>query len=277
MTKIITELCQNHNGDMDVLREMIKSAKEGGSDIVKIQSIKADTLTKRNEYETFRKYKDEYERFKTLELTYDNEKEFVELSRSNNLIPMTTIFSTKHHDYYNSVGYDYLKLSGYSMEEFDYGLKLDKFNFKHLVFSTSSLTWEEIKRCVDNLKGIEFTMLNCTCVYPTTMDKLNLQNIPFYKGYFGLDSIGLSDHSNPYEDNLLSSKLGIFQGIDMLERHFTILKKEETRDGKVSINLDMLKELKRFINSTKEEQYQEINKFNEQQEFNHQYYKGRFK
>jgi len=277
MTKIITELCQNHNGDMDVLREMIKSAKEGGSDIVKIQSIKADTLTKRNEYETFRKYKDEYERFKTLELTYDNEKEFVELSRSNNLIPMTTIFSTKHHDYYNSVGYGYLKLSGYSMEEFDYGLKLDKFNFKHLVFSTSSLTWEEIKRCVHNLKGIEFTMLNCTCVYPTTMDKLNLQNIPFYKGYFGLDSIGLSDHSNPYEDNLLSSKLGIFQGIDMLERHYTILGKDETRDGKVSINLDMLKELKRFINSTKEEQYQEINKFNEQQEFNHQYYKGRFK
>ena len=46
MTRIITELCQNHNGDMDVLRKMIESSKEGGSDIVKIQSIKADTLTK---------------------------------------------------------------------------------------------------------------------------------------------------------------------------------------------------------------------------------------
>ena len=72
MTRIITELCQNHNGDMDVLRKMIESSKEGGSDIVKIQSIKADTLTKRKEYESFRKYNDEYERFKTLELTYDN-------------------------------------------------------------------------------------------------------------------------------------------------------------------------------------------------------------
>ena len=276
MTKIITELCQNHNGNMDVLRDMIMSAKEGGSDIVKIQSIKADTLTKRNEYETFRKYKDEYERFKTLELTYDNEKEFVELSRSNNLIPMTTIFSTKHHDYYNSVGYGYLKLSGYSMEEFDYGLKLDKFNFKHLVFSTSSLTWEEIKRCVDNLKGIEFTMLNCTCVYPTSLDKLNLQNIPFYKKEFNLDNVGLSDHSNPYEDNLLSSKLAIFQGIDVLERHFTILDKDETRDGKVSVTPEMIVELINFSKLSKINQYKEINKFNEKQVFNHSYYSTRF-
>ena len=274
--KIIAELCQNHNGDVDLLESMVSDASLNGADIIKIQSIKPESFTYRKEYEDFRKYEDELKRFKELELSYDDEKRFAEICRDKKVEPMTTIFSTEHYDYFNSLGYDYLKLSGYSMKSFDYGLKLDKFNFKYLIFSTSSLTLEEIKRCVKNLKQVDFTMLNCTCVYPTTLDKLNLQNISFYKEYFELDTIGLSDHSNPHEDNLLSSKLAIFQGIDMLERHFTILDKDETRDGKVSITPDMLYELKRFDTLSKEEQYEELNEFDETQKFNHDYYRNRF-
>ena len=161
------------------------------------------------------------------------------------------------------------------MKAFDYGLKLDKFNFKYLIFSTSSLTLDEIKECIKNLKRVDFTMLHCICIYPTPFEKSNLQNINYYKQLH--NSIGLSDHSNPYEDNLLSSKLGIFQGIDVLERHFTILGKDETRDGKVSITPDMLFELKRFGNLSKDKQYEELNEFTDEQKFNHNYYRGRFK
>ena len=53
--KIISELCQNHNGDRNILQSMIESAAVD-SDILKIQSIKADTFTKREEYEEFRPY-----------------------------------------------------------------------------------------------------------------------------------------------------------------------------------------------------------------------------
>jgi sialic acid synthase SpsE len=187
---------------------------------------------------------------------------------------MTTIFCPEHYDYFNSLGYDYLKLSGYSMKSFDYGLKLDKFNFKYLIFSTSSLTLEEIKRCIKNLDGVDFTILHCICLYPTPLERANLQNILYLKDL--CDKVGLSDHSNPHEDNLLSSKLAIFQGIDMLERHFTILNVDETRDGKVSITPDMLYELKRFDTLSKEEQYEELNEFNETQKFNHDYYRDRF-
>ena len=123
---------------------------------------------------------------------------------------------------------------------------------------------------------IDFCLLGCTCVYPTPLEKANLQNIDFYKYYFSLDKIGYSDHSNPYEDNLLTPKLAIFQGIDVLERHFTILKIDETRDGKVSMTPDMLSELRRFSNLTISEQYNELNEFNKQQIFNHKYYRGRF-
>ena len=39
MAKIIVELCQNHNGDRNILRDMIWAAKENGADIVKGQVI----------------------------------------------------------------------------------------------------------------------------------------------------------------------------------------------------------------------------------------------
>ena len=152
--KIIAELCQNHNGDINTLKDMVVKSAESGADIVKIQSIKANSLTKRDEYESFRKYSDEYQRLSSLELSIDDELEFIHTAKANNVTPMTTIFSPNHYDYYNSLGYDYLKLSGYSMREFDYGLKLDKFNFKHLVFSTSSLHLHDIKKCIENLQGV---------------------------------------------------------------------------------------------------------------------------
>ena len=265
--KLIAELCQNHNGDMNIVKDMVVKAKYSGADIVKIQSIKADSLTKREEYESFRKYSDEYQRFKSLELSYDDEKEFIHTAKVNNIIPMTTIFSPNHYDYYNSLGYDYLKLSGYSMRAFDFGKKLDKFNFKHLVFSTSSLHLHDTTmRCILSVIGI----LYCVCLYPTPFEKLNLSSIEHLKTLH--DKIGFSDHS----DNLLPSKQAIFQGIDMLEKHFTILNKDKTRDGKVSVTPEELQELKTFSNYTKDGQYLALNGFNEEQRFNHEYYQGRF-
>tara|TARA_R100000234_G_scaffold987_1_gene865 strand:- start:271 stop:1080 length:810 start_codon:yes stop_codon:yes gene_type:complete len=268
--KLIAELCQNHNGSIKTIEKMVDRAKYAEADICKLQSIKADSLTSRKEYESFRTYDSEYKRFKELELSYDDEKKFIDFC-GKDIIPMTTIFSTNDYDYYNSLGYDYLKLSGYSMEAFDYGLKLDKFNFKHLVFSTSSLTLDEIKKCISNLQGVDFTILYCVCLYPTPADNINLSSIQHLKTLH--DKIGFSDHSI----GVRRSKDAIFQGIDMLERHFTILNKDETRDGKVSLSPQQFKELSVFSKYSKDQQYRMLNIFNDKQKFNHTYYKGRFK
>lgn len=275
--KFISELCQNHNGDLELLEAMIKSAAKD-SDILKIQSIKADTLTNRSQYEVFRPYVQEHKRLKSLELTKKDEEFFIFKCMEYGVESMTTIFTPKHAGYFNELGYTYLKLSGYSMPSFNYGKDLKNFNFKKLYFSASSLTLDELSHTILNLKelNIDFCLLGCTCVYPTPLEKANLQNLPFYKTYFDLEEIGYSDHSNPYEDNLLTTKLAIFQGIDVLERHFTILEKDKTRDGKVSITSDMLKELKRFSKLDKFTQYNELNKFSGEQTFNHAYYRGRF-
>ena len=37
--KIIAELCQNHNGDFNILKDMVKSASSAGATHIKIQHI----------------------------------------------------------------------------------------------------------------------------------------------------------------------------------------------------------------------------------------------
>ena len=276
--KIIAEMCQNHNGDMDLLETMVVEAAKNGADICKIQTIEAKHLIYWKEFEDFRPYEKEYERLKSLELSIDDEKRFVSICRQNKVEPMTTIFEHRGFKRFNDVGYKLMKISGYSAQKVL--PKIKEFNFEHLYISTSSMTYREIewltKHLKLNLPYRNYTLLNCTCVYPTPLEKLNLQNIEFYKKHFGFKNVGLSDHTNPHEDNLLSSKLAIYQGIDVLERHFTILGKDETRDGKVSITPDMLSELKRFSMLSPKEQYKEINELNETQKFNHHYYRNRF-
>ena len=276
--KFIAEMCQNHNGDMDLLETMVVDAAKNGADICKIQTIEAKHLIYWKEFEDFRPYEKEYERLKSLELSIDDEKRFVAICRQNKVEPMTTIFEHRAHKRFNDVGYKLMKVSGYSIQKVLPSIK--QFNFEHLYISTSSMTYGEIEWLIKQLKNNipykNYTLLNCTCVYPTPLEKLNLQNIEFYRKHFGIKNVGLSDHTNPHEDNLLSSKLAIYQGIDVLERHFTILGIDETRDGKVSITPDMLSELKRFSMLSPKEQYEEINELNETQKFNHHYYRNRF-
>jgi len=275
--KIISELCQNHNGNLEVLESMVKTAAVC-SDIVKIQTIHASNLTYRDDYEEYRPYEPEFERLKGLELSREDEELFIFKCMEYGVESMTTIFVPQHAPRFNKLGYDNLKISGYSIPAFDYGKKLKNFKFKRLFFSTSSLSLEEIKLTIKNLNemGIEYYMMQCTCIYPTPLDKLNLQNIDFYRS-LGAKNVGLSDHSNPHEDKLLSSKLAIFQGIDVLERHYTILDINDTRDGKVSVTPKMMSSLRKFSKMSKEDQYRELNKFNVSQIFNHDYYRGRFK
>ena len=47
----IAEFCQNHNGDFELLKEMIHAAHECGADYAKVQTIFADMVSYRERFE----------------------------------------------------------------------------------------------------------------------------------------------------------------------------------------------------------------------------------
>ena len=109
MTKIIAELCQNHNGDIKILEEMVHAAAESGADFAKIQSIDSSELTHRKRFDEGlvegekikvikRPFKAEYERLKKLDLSEKNHAYFIECCKKYNIKPMTTIFTLSKID-----------------------------------------------------------------------------------------------------------------------------------------------------------------------------------
>ena len=88
MTKIIAELCQNHNGDIKILEEMVHAASEAGADYAKIQSLHSDELTHRKRFDDGliegnkvkvikRPFKNEYDRLKKLDLSETDHIKFI--------------------------------------------------------------------------------------------------------------------------------------------------------------------------------------------------------
>ena len=90
MIKIIAEFCQNHNGDFDLLKKMIESAAASGATHGKMQTIYANTLSYRPQFENGlvsngivksikRPYKEEFDRLKGLEISEEETSEFIKI------------------------------------------------------------------------------------------------------------------------------------------------------------------------------------------------------
>jgi N,N'-diacetyllegionaminate synthase len=103
-TKLIAEFCQNHNGNFEVLSRMVDAAAANGATHAKIQTIFADEVAYRPQFEQGlvdgdvtrsikRPYQAEYDRLKGLEIDYDQARRFIALCRDAGLEPMTTCFT----------------------------------------------------------------------------------------------------------------------------------------------------------------------------------------
>ena len=251
MPTIIAELCQNHNGDESLLNEMIHAAAEAGADYAKVQSMLADDLTSRERFEEGvvengrqiaikRPYQAEYDRLKPMDLDDDAHYRYIEQCRSAGIQPLTTAFSRSRIPFLSSLGFDAVKVASYDCASVPL-LKELKDEFGHIFVSTGATFDEEIETAADVLAGHPFSFLHCVTVYPTPLSEMHLARMAYLRQF--TDSVGLSDHSLVAQDGTKACAVALLLGADVLERHFTILPANESRDGPVSINPKQLAEL----------------------------------
>jgi len=298
MAEIIAEICQNHRGDRGLLKEMIWSAAESGADIVKGQIIFSEDLTYRERFEKGRQegdkksaikrpYRPEYERLSKLDLTEDDYHFFVEQANKAKVQPMFTIFSRKRIPLAKKTGVKLIKVASYDCASFPF-LKELKDNFEKLYISTGATFDEEIRQAASLLADADFVFLHCVTRYPTPLSELNLSRLGYLRQF--TDSVGFSDHSLVKRDALKASISALASGAQIIERHFTILDKAETKDGPVSLNPAELRELSNVANLPLQ-QVQELAKeipeyaamtgsespgLSDEELLNRDYYRGRF-
>lgn len=297
---LIAECCQNHNGNREILKEQIHEAAANGADYVKIQTIRSRELTKRDRFEEGvvdaarvqqaikRPYQPEYDRLKALDLTLDDEAWFVNECNKAGIAPMTTAFTRAGAYEIKDIGYEAIKVASYDCASYPLLRDIKKF-WKNIFVSTGATYDEEIAEAANILSDVNFHLLHCVTIYPTPMDSLNLRRMSFLRRFTA--NVGYSDHSRVETTHLWASKISMALGASCVERHFTILEKDETKDGPVSIRPYQLKELYEFGKLTRPEMMEIIKKeypswedslgsatrpLSHAELLNRDYYRGRF-
>lgn len=300
--KLIAEMCQNHNGDIQILKDMVAAAAEGGATHAKIQNIYADDLSFRSEFESgevsasgeirtiHRPYKAEYDRLKKLELTIEEQNIFISECKKFNLIPLTTPFNLMRIPEIKNFGWKAVKVASYDCGSLPLIKELEK-SFDEIIISTGATYDDEIEATANylNQKDQPFSLLHCVTIYPTPLSEMNLRRMEFLKKF--TSSVGLSNHSLTERDGVKADIAGIFLGGEVFERHFTILPQDQTRDGKVSITSSDLREIVSFYNLSESDRKnyikenvpefelmlgQEKRALSSEELLNRSYYRGRF-
>lgn len=298
MAKIIAELCQNHNGSIETLKEMICAAAEAGATYAKMQSLFADDLTYRERFEQGQKdgmsvktikrpYRVEYERLRKLDLDRDAHVTFLDECKAAGIRPLTTIFARSRIPMISDLGFKDVKVASYDCASYTLIRELME-TFEHLYISTGATFDDEVEKTAGMLSGHSFSFLHCVTIYPTPLGKLNLNRMKFLRKF--TKEVGFSDHTFADNDGLKADIVALFTGADVIERHFTLLPRGKTKDGPVSIDYEQLKELVEFSKMNRDElrehvlkipNYDEMIKsenlgLSDEELLNRDYYRGRF-
>jgi len=305
---IIAELCQNHNGSRSNLFEMAKLAKSGGANYAKIQALYSTELVYRTQFENsdisrfemYRPFKKELERLRKLDLSLEDEKSFVKYCLDIDIQPMITVFTKSGVDRAFEAGFKKIKIASYDSSNIELISSVTEFA-TDLFISTGATTVNEVKFLSSFLgrsnPECNISLLHCKTEYPNRLSSVNLKRM-LWLGQFGFKT-GFSDHSATFEEdgtriNLrnLPSKVAIYLGATVLERHFTNLNPTETKDGRISILKDDLVDLKNFSNLNKLEQSKYLQNYSKEMNlilgfdnyepsveewYNRSYYQGRVK
>jgi len=264
MIKVIAEFCQNHNGDETLLKEMIHMASEAGTTHAKIQTIFADDLAFRDRFETGemvdgavkcikRPYKPEFDRLKSLELTYEQQARFCETCIKFGITPLTTCFSRGSIPYIKELKINTIKVASYDCGSLPMIKELAD-NFENIIISTGASYNEEIESTALLLKEKQkkFSFLHCVTIYPTPLDNMHLKRMEYLRKF--TPSVGLSNHAHSSNDGIKADVAAVYLGAEYIERHFTVLPPEQTRDGIVSITPNQLKDIVSFSKLSKDDQ-----------------------
>ena len=246
---IIAEAGVNHNGNIELAKELIDAAADAGADFVKFQSFKADNLVSKKaekaEYQRVNINDDQltqYMMLKNLELSHLNHIELISYCVKRNIKFLSTAFDAEGVKYLNDLGLSLIKIPSGEITNFPY-LRAVALCNKPVIMSTGMCSEIEIKQALDvlvrfGLKKEHVFILHCNTEYPTPMVDVNLKAMLTIKEAFGVQ-VGYSDHTLGIEVPIAAVTLGA----TIIEKHLTLDRTLRGPDHLASLEPFELKEM----------------------------------
>jgi len=251
---VIAEAGVNHNGDIELAKDLVYAASEAGADAVKFQTFKADTLvTKTAEKAQYQKLNSsnsstQYEMLQALELTEDHHYILNELASSLNIEFMSTGFDEQTIDFLVSLGVKRLKIPSGEITNIPYLKHIAKKGLP-TIMSTGMSTLDEVKVAIEIFREFygdrvedNLVLLHCTSNYPAAFKDVNLRAMSTLANEFNIP-VGYSDHTL----GVLIPILSIGMGACVIEKHYTLDKTLVGPDHAASMNPNELKQMVQMI------------------------------
>lgn len=237
-TIVIAEIGENHYGNWDICRGMVREVAVNGATCAKFQTYTADQFGTDHPW---------YAQFKKVEMPSEIHFEMQALCRELGIGFLCSTFTLRSSVFLvDEMGCDALKLASSRvthMELLDYvNSRADQ--VKTVYLSTGMATLDEVRTAVEHLNRIEnLYLLQCTSQYPTEDENVNLRILQTLKQTFPQHGIGFSDHSRGLEACVAAVALGA----EVLEKHFTYNTRMPGDDHEGAMTPETLAELVRRI------------------------------
>lgn len=243
---IIAELSANHNGSLDKALKSLDIAKSCGVDAVKLQTYSADTMTINSEKPDFIVKGGLWDGFKLYDLykwaqtPFEWHSSIFEHAKKIGLTIFSTPFDESAVDLLEDLGTPAYKIASFEIVDLPLIRYVAK-KGKPMIISTGMASENEIQDAVETAKssGCEnLILLHCISSYPTPIEQSNLRQIPNLERRFNT-LVGLSDHTMGTEASVAAVALGAV----IIEKHFTLNRKDKGPDSEFSLEPDELRRL----------------------------------
>ena len=236
---IIAEAGVNHNGSLEMAKEMARVAKECGADIVKYQTAVPELVVSRfaekaaYQKETTDAAESQLDMIRKLHFSFEGHRELKEYCDQIGIQYLSAPFDIPSVRFLASLKLPLLKIPSGEITNLPYLEEVGKTKIPVLL-STGMSTLNEITDALgilDDNGCPEATVLHCNTQYPTPYEDANLSAMLELFDQFGLP-VGLSDHTPGWECDVAATVLGA----TVIEKHFTLDKNLPGPDQKASLD-----------------------------------------
>ncbi len=243
---IIAEAGVNHNGNMELAKEMVRKAKEAGADYIKFQTFIPRQLVSRYaskadyQKKTTGSEQSQLQMLEKLALAYDD---FARLKRYCDEVGIGFVsapFDLESIDFLESLDMDFWKIPSGEVTDLPYLEKIGRTG-RRVILSTGMCEMWEIREAVGVLETNgtrDITILHCNTEYPTPFEDVNLLAMHHIKRELR-KQVGYSDHTEGIEIPIAAVALGAA----VVEKHFTLDKNMEGPDHKASLDPAELRQM----------------------------------
>jgi len=246
---IIAEIGINHNGDLEVARQMIDAAVHAGVDAVKFQKRTPEIATPLEQQRQMREtpwgYISYLEYRHRVEFSEQQYREIDRHCREKGVPWMVSIWDEPSVDFMAHFDTPAFKIPSASLTDHNL-LRHARRTGKPLIISTGMSTMKQIRDAVDAIDDKNLVILHCTSTYPCEPEELNLKMIGTLRAEFPDTPIGYSGH----EVGLVPSAIAVSLGACMVERHLTLDRAMWGSDQAASVEPAGFERLVKYIRVT---------------------------